>query len=242
MRQVPRYTIIGSGRVARHFAHYFHLLDIPCRQWSRQTDPEEKNVSAVIEDADIILILISDPAIESFIQHHSLLQNKTCIHFSGCLVTPLAHGTHPLMTFSNELYDLETYRQMAFISEQGGPEFKLLFPHLNNPHFVIPPAMKAFYHSLCVLSGNFTCLLWQKLFTELEHRLKIPKEAAYPYLKQIAGNLSAYPDQALTGPLARGDKATIAAHLNVLADDPFKKIYQAFVEVYAAMQNKENNS
>jgi phosphoglycerate dehydrogenase-like enzyme len=36
MRQVPEFGIVGSGRVARHFQHYFNLLGISVRAWSRR--------------------------------------------------------------------------------------------------------------------------------------------------------------------------------------------------------------
>ena len=59
MRQVPRYVIIGSGRL-QHFGHYFHLLDIPFHQWSRRNDPALEKLSSVVQDCDQILLLISE--------------------------------------------------------------------------------------------------------------------------------------------------------------------------------------
>ena len=39
--------------------------------------------------------------------------------------------------------------------------------------------------------------------------------------------------RALTGPLARGDAATIAANLTALEGDPFHEVYSAFARAYA---------
>jgi hypothetical protein len=30
------YAIVGGGRPARHFSHYFHVLEIPHNRWTRQ--------------------------------------------------------------------------------------------------------------------------------------------------------------------------------------------------------------
>jgi predicted short-subunit dehydrogenase-like oxidoreductase (DUF2520 family) len=83
------------------------------------------------------------------------------------------------------------------------------------------------------MAGNFTTLLWRKLFDLLEQRLGIPADAAHPFLAQTAQNLMADSRRALTGPLARGDAATIAANLAALEGDPFAEIYSAFARGYA---------
>lgn len=231
MRQVPaNYGIIGGGKMAKHFCHYLTLLKIPFLSWSRTVDA--KHLAILIENCNPILILISDAAIEPFINQHPELQKKTLIHFSGQLVSKLTFGTHPLMTFTNKLYPLKTYERIPFILEAESPPFSELLPGLNNPSFSVKSELKAFYHALCVLSGNFTVLLWQKFFKELENTFQIPKKVSHVYLEQIMLNLQLDDQFALTGPLARGDQTTIDANLQALKNDPFQKIYQAFLETY----------
>ena len=112
MRQVPARDaaplgIVGSGRVARHFRHYFELLGLPIRTWSRQvsaTSPTD-----ALAPCETILILIRDAAIVPFIETWPALQEKRLVHCSGSLVTPLAQGAHPLMTFGQELYELADF-------------------------------------------------------------------------------------------------------------------------------------
>lgn len=230
MGQVPEYAIIGAGRMARHFCHYLHLLNIPYQQWSRKVDPAHTKLEAIIDRCNPIVILIHDGAIKSFISQHPFLQRKTLVHFSGSLRTELANSAHPLMTFSNELYSLNDYQKIPFVFEKGRLSINELLPGLSNPSFEIPVDLKPFYHAMCVMSGNFTALLWQKFFTELETVFKIPKEMAFPYLKQISLNLQKDSLSALTGPLVRKDQATIQANLQALANDPYQKVYQAFLE------------
>lgn len=232
MRQVP-YAILGAGRAAQHFCHYFTLLGIPYCQWSRQQN--KSDLTKIIAQSERILILINDDVIEAFILENPRLRNKTLLHCSGRLISPLAFGAHPLTSFSKELYDLETYQKIPFILDQYCPAFAELFPGLSNPSYRISSELKNFYHSLCVLSGNFTCMLWQKFFTELENKFKLPKAVAFPYMRQIFTNLQ-QDTIALTGPLVRGDQHTIAANLAALQDDPFQQVYQTFLEIFKKNQ------
>lgn len=231
MKQVPTYAIIGNGRLARHLIHYFHLLGIPFLQWSRSTH-NESSLKKIVFNASHILLPISDKGIEPFIKNYPFLENKTLIHFSGSLITPLAFSTHPLMTFSDKLYDLKTYKSIPFICEENAPPFSDLFPQLPNLHYPLDSSLKPFYHALCVMSNNFTTLLWQKFYQELSQTLKLPIEAIHPILHQTFHNLLHNPYSAFTGPLARDDKSTISSNLKTLENDPFQNIYKAFLETY----------
>jgi hypothetical protein len=227
---VHNYGIVGDGRMARHFRHFLQLLRTPCRQWSRRQEAQtSENAEATLGGCDVLLVLISDGAIEEWIRHEPWTHGRTLLHFSGSLITDLARGAHPLMTFGPGFYERSVYESIAWISELPEDEFRALFPMLRNPVHVILPEHKPFYHALCVMAGNFSTLLWQKIFQEFEARLGIPREAVQPYLRQVFANLEAQPERALTGPLQRGDLGTIARNLAALEGDPFKSVYQAFV-------------
>jgi 2-dehydropantoate 2-reductase len=230
----PVYGIVGDGRVATHFAHYLSLLAVPFRQWSRRRAPESK-LAEVIDGCQIVLLLIRDGVIEDFVREHaSTLRNRRLVHFSGSLVSKFAESAHPLMTFAERLGDLAFYRRIPFVVEEGRTRFAEIFPGLPNPSYAVPADRKAHYHSLCVMSGNFTTLLWTKFFAELESCFGITRDAAIPYLEAITSNLVHSPESALTGPIARRDLGTLNANLAALraANDPYEKIYQAFVEVH----------
>jgi hypothetical protein len=241
MRQVPYYLLIGNGRVAHHIRHYFSLLGISFATWQRG-DPEEK-LQQSLQHVSHVLLLITDAHIESFIQHH--LKNSTAlrIHCSGSLVTEHAYGAHPLMTFNKDhLYSLAQYQAIPFIVDDDAPAFEALLPGLPNPHVRLKKSLKPKYHALCVLSGNFSCLLWQKLFSSLEREFHFPADIAYPYLQQQTQNLLRHYPTALTGPLVRSDQATIQKNLTALAGDPFQEIYQAFINCYCDQRQKETLS
>lgn len=225
----PAFLLIGSGRASSHFGRYLRLLGFKVQSWSRKEDPDA--LAKLAEASSHILCLISDPAIEPFLRSNgSLFSKKTIVHASGALVTPLARSAHPLMTFTNsEPYDLEAYKSIPFVVEKGGPAFSDLLPGLSNPHFELDPELKPLYHAFCVMSGNFTVLLWQKVIADFEGRLGLPREALFPYLKQITENIQTDAERALTGPIARGDEQTIQKHLSELDGDPYALVYRAFV-------------
>ncbi len=241
MRQVPKkhfiysYLIVGNGKLSKHFQKYFSLKNITFSVITRNLINDFNSLASLSER---ILVLIGDDNIEQFILSHKdeTEKDKVWIHCSGAISTSFAESAHPLMTFSDELYDLATYEQIPFITEQGRKRFKELFPQLNNPEYSIKSEDKILYHTLCVTSGNFTTILWQNFFNYLKSK-NIPQDAAYEFLKATTNNLMISQDP-LTGPIKRNDKKTIKTHLEVLKYSPLKKMYKAMLDLYDEM-NKE---
>lgn len=224
MRQV---LLIGSGRLSSHLQFYFSQISLPFIAWSRKHHSDE-DLRQKINLCSHVLVAIRDDALESFISSHDF-SGKTIVHFSGSLVIEGAYGAHPLMTFGPDLYELETYKSISFVLEKGSPALFKLIPHLENSFYFIPREQKALYHALCVSSGNFTTLLWQKVFKEFE-ALGLPREMLFLYLDQVVANLKSDPAHALTGPLARRDVKTIRRNLSALEGRELQDIYQAFVK------------
>lgn len=240
MRQVPTYLLIGNGRVSRHFQHYFTHLGLTFSVWQRADGVEQ--LPAKLTHATHVLLLINDGAIEEFIAKTldpaiKLGSDIIKIHFSGSLVTNLAYGAHPLMTFSHDLYNIEQYRTLPFVLDDDALDFSQLLPGLPNPHSRLAKKLKAKYHALCVLSGNFSCILWNKLFDDFESELNLPPSIAHPYLQQQMQNLLTNPKQALTGPLVRGDEATLVKNMEALAGDAYQDIFRSFVLNYKCKEN-----
>jgi hypothetical protein len=225
----PTYGLIGRGRVATHMARYLELEAQPCVSWHRgMREPAEE----VLAGCDFVLLAISDGTLPTFLDAYPGFTGRELVHFSGSLAVEGLHGAHPLMTFGPELYDLETYRSIPFITERGGARFEDLFPGLVNPSWAIDRELKPLYHALCVLAGNCTTLLWAKAMGDFESRLGLPGEALRPYLERTFRNVAASGGAALTGPLARRDQGTVERDLEALADDPFAPVYRAFAEAF----------
>lgn len=225
----PIYLIVGNGRAAQHFSHYLTLLNIRHNLWHRRSKDSLEELSL---KASHILLLLNDDSIQDFYEENSFLHEKVCIHFSGAAYFKNIYGAHPLFTFGSQLYSLETYQSIPFITEDGHPTFNELFPQLKNTHASIEPLKKALYHSYCVMSGNFTTLLWQNIFKDFEKNLKISPSLMSPYMAQIFSNLMTQSHTALTGPLVRNDTKTIISHLDALAGTAYQNLYYSFISFY----------
>lgn len=241
MRQVPKnnfrysYLIVGNGKLSKHFQRYFSLKNISFSVIDRNTI---RNFSLLSSLSQKILVLINDDQIEDFILTHKneTEKGKLWIHCSGALSLDSAESAHPLMTFTNELYDLATYEKIPFIVEEGKKSFNELFPQLNNPAYSIKSEDKILYHTLCVVCGNFTTILWKYFFEFLKSK-GIPQDAAYEFLRFTSSNLMLSNDP-LTGPIKRNDKKIIESHLRALDGLVLKDVYMAMLELYDEM-NKE---
>ena len=226
---LTHYLIIGDGRLAGHLRTYLSLENLSFEQWSRRRSDD---VIPFIERATHVLLALSDSAIEEFVDGHPALLERVCVHFSGALVSPKIPSAHPLMTFTvlrsraNPTDELEFYRAIPFVTEKGRAPFTELLPDLTNRHFEIEASKKPLYHALCSMSGNFTVLLWEKVFASFSEKLDLPASILRPYLSQVAQNLLGEAtdpkgNSVLTGPLSRGDTATVEKHLAALKGDPY---------------------
>ncbi len=249
MGQVPSakpWLLIGSGRLATHLAAYLRQLDIPYRQWSRAHGwhaPAPAGAPA-LEDAlagcSRVLLAIGDDALAPFLARRRLASGgqPIWIHFSGSRRIDGAWSAHPLCTFGWQPYAPEIYPSIPFVLEEGGPPLAELLPGLPNPSATIPADDKPLYHSLCVVAGNLTTLLWQRFLEQLASRWRLDPALATPYLRQTLANLEAGDrHRALTGPIARRDGKTIAANLAALEDaglPELGRIYRAFLEAHEA--------
>ena len=237
---MPHYALLGGGRLARHMRRYLSLLNLPVSGWARDPksalnslaiDDPQMRLLATIEPATHVLLLVSDAAIADVVRHYPFLREKRLVHCAGALSFPGIAGAHPLMTFSDSLYLPELYRRMPFIVESGS-RFSELLPGLPNPSFEIAPEHKARYHALCVMAGNFSQVLWQAAAARFEG-MGLRADALEPYLRQVTDNFIAARGSALTGPLSRGDQATIERNLAALAGDGLEHLYRAFLEFHA---------
>ena len=234
------YSIIGGGRLARHFSHYFQLLGVPHSCWARDANSSfnthsaadgESRLRQTLEGADRVLLLVSDRAIPAVLERFPVLHEKTLIHCSGSLSIDGVAAAHPLMTFSDSLYEPGLYQTIPFVLESGY-RFEDLFPDLPNPHFSVGAGQKARYHALCVMAGNFAQLMWKHTLDRFEAQFEWPQEILSPYLRQVTENFIRNPDTALTGPLVRNDEQTINSNLDALDGDPLQSVYAAFVKLH----------
>lgn len=211
------YGLIGAGKLAHHLDFYLKDLGFTVRRWSRDGRYDDD-----LADATHVLLAIRDDAIAEVAARFA----QPTYHFSGARHVPGVRGCHPLMTFGRDLEEPAWYRTIPFVVETREDAL----PGLPNPVHVLACEDRALYHALCALAGNSTFLLWRQIGDEFE-RLGLARELLGPFLTQTVRNALA--DGAnFTGPVARGDWATVDAHLRALNPD-LKVIYQNYLRTAA---------
>jgi hypothetical protein len=222
-------AIVGDGRMASHFTTYLQLSGIPYKQWSRKKNADQ-DPAEYLKNCRAVFLLIKDDALSDFVEVNSGLKEMNPIHFSGSLYLEEIPSIHPLMTFTKELYSLEKYQSIPFIHEKGKISLREILPELPNPSQAMDYGKKSLYHSLCVLSGNFTTMLWQKVFSDFRDKLDLDPDLLVPYMEQTFENLKTNWVEALTGPLARKDKTTIKRNMHALEGDLYHEVYRSFAD------------
>lgn len=142
---------------------------------------------------------------------------------------------HPLVPFSDPDISAELLRR-AWIGIDGENAAKnasrRLAGHLGARTLEIPPGRKPAYHAAAVISSNFPVVL-ASVAGHLLHSIGIPDASAYQAVDSLmSGAVSnmrqSLPDDALTGPVVRGDAETVGKHLRALeGSEPAREIYRA---------------
>lgn len=223
--------IIGSGKLAQHLNHWFNLIELTQNQtrskilnWDRHQDP--RAIHNYVSQATHVWLAISDAAIIPFYEKYLAGHDVIPVHFSGALHDERLISTHPLMSFSHELYPNETYQRIQF-ALTGAADLQTALPGFKNSFFTVAPGDKPLYHALCVMAGNFPQMLWNEIY-QLAEKHNIPAEAFNLYLQQITKNFIQSQAKALTGPFARKDISTIEKNIQALQGTSLQPIYQSF--------------
>ena len=226
--------LIGSGRLATHLKHWFNLLspeNTKLTSWSKDMTQSELRQS--VHSATHIWLAISDDQISPFYEQklkEHLSSQQTVVHFSGSVFHEKIFSAHPLMTFSTELYNIETYKKIQFALFNQKTNLGDLMPGFTNPCFQILPQHKELYHALCVVAGNLPQMLWSQTFSVAEN-INVPASALHSYIQTVTNNFIRLGSSAVTGPLVRKDLKTITANLGSLEKKSLDlhSIYKSFI-------------
>jgi predicted short-subunit dehydrogenase-like oxidoreductase (DUF2520 family) len=170
------------------------------------------------EPADLVLLCVPDAAIAEVAR--SVPEGPWVAHVSGA--TPLAaldpHGrrfsVHPLQTFVRWRGPEQLDGAWAAISAESAAaraQAMWLAQTLGLRPFDLAEPMRATYHAGAAIASNFLVTLFQSAALAFE-RAGAPPDALVPLMMRTIEN-----HFELTGPIARGDRVTVEAHLAALA-------------------------
>lgn len=158
-------------------------------------------------------------------------------HASGALdsavLAPLAAqgaqcaSAHPVMTFADPLRAQDSLPGMPVALEgdaQACARIHALFARVGAQPFSLAAGSKAAYHAALAMASNYLVTLVE-LASQTLRQAGVATDACpallAPLMRQSLDNaLNMGPLAALTGPIARGDAHTVAAHLAALASAP----------------------
>lgn len=238
-KHLARSTLHKSPKKsARFFSAGFYkksLQRVEFDVWHHKGDP--KSLEKTFLACDYALLCTTDQGLLDLTTKYSFLNSKKSIHFSGSIALREPLNFHPLMSFTDRPLSISEYQTIPFIcfnrynKIKAKKNFKIVFPLFSNPIYFVHPEKKSLYHALCVLSGNFTSLLWQITAFEFTNALGLPETVLRPYMERVFLNMNRDLKNSLTGPLVRGDYAVLKKNYQALPVH-LKPLYFAFVHAF----------
>ncbi len=216
-------NIVGPGRVGCSIAAAASDSGVEVELLGRDFDLEQ------IGGCDV-LICVPDseiPGVARRIAEGGLLP-RLLGHCSGATtLEPLAEcqadgafSLHPLQTVPDHDSDLRGCPAAIAGSSALAIEFaEDLAGRLGMSDFRVNEADRAVYHAAASIASNYLVTLEQTAADLLENiGVEDPRSVLSPLIERSFRNWQARGAEALTGPIARGDEATIACHRRALAD------------------------
>ncbi len=212
-------NVIGSGRVGSAVGARLR----------------ERGVAVGEDDPDVVLLCVPDTAIADVAR--SLTPGRAWIgHVSGA--TPLAalepherrFSLHPLQTFDRRGDPAQLDGAWAAITGDTGEALGVareLAETLGLQPFDLRDEDRTLYHAGAVFASNYLVTLQRAAV-----RLGVPAEGLVPLMRGTIDH-----GFELTGPIARGDWATVEAHKEAIRTQrpELEQLYEALAEATAAI-------
>jgi len=228
-------AIVGGGRMGRGLAQALSGAGQRVTLWSRRE--ATISVSEALSGAHTVLLAVPDGAITDvaaeLAERRAIESSQVVLHLSGLLdaraLRPLERcgaalgSIHPLQAIS-EPETAAARWSGAFAAVEGDrraiAEAERLAALLGLTAVRLAAGAKAAYHAAAVIASNYVVAL-TAMAGRIAEAAGVPGALAGPmYLPLVRGVAASLerqsPAEALTGPVRRGDVATIRAHLEAL--------------------------
>jgi predicted short-subunit dehydrogenase-like oxidoreductase (DUF2520 family) len=260
-------ALVGPGRAGTTIA--LALLELDWSVVSvagRSPDASSTSAAAACLDADaslvsdagrgasLVIVATPDRAIEGAARAvaPSLEPGALVIHLAGSLgvdafnamleVRPDVRvgALHPLQTFPSASIGVERLRG-AWAAVAGDPQATELATALGLRPFALADGDRAQYHAAAVVASNHLVALLGQV-ERLAGACGVPFDAFAPLVRSsVANAFSVGPARALTGPVARGDLATVEQHLATL-DPGERDTYRTLAREVARLTGRRDHA
>jgi predicted short-subunit dehydrogenase-like oxidoreductase (DUF2520 family) len=239
--ELPTLALVGAGRVGQAIQRTASAAGFSLPLAGRA------DLAAVCSDAEAVLLCVPDTAIEEASRSVASVAKRLRLigHTSGATgLDALASATengaaafsiHPLQTVPDADADLRG----AAAAVSGTDDRSLRFAErlaliLGLRPFEVPEASRAAYHAAASIASNFLVTLEESAVEMLGRAgVEDARGLLAPLVLRTAANWSERGREALTGPIARGDEATVARHQAALAE-----VEPELLDVYRALAER----
>ena len=246
--------LIGAGRLAASFAAALVAAGYPVRAVASR-DPASAEALArtlgvepvspreVVESYDVVFLTVPDAQVVTLAETLPWKRGQFVVHCSGAvglgaLATAGVRGAipgclHPLQSFPSRSPEPDRFFGIHCGIEAPDPlgrYLEALVADFGARSFRLEGVDRQLYHAAAVFMSNHVIALAAAAtqLWELAGLQNDAREALAPLLLSASSNVSRLPlREALTGPVARGDVATVAAHLKALESAPeLRELYR----------------
>ena len=194
-------------------------------------------VPEVVSAAQLVILAVPDDALGDLVaglhatgswRPGQLVAHTSGRHglapFAPVADTLLPMAIHPAMTFTGTSLDLARLAECCFgvtTPEELRPVAETLVVEMGGEPVWVPEEARGRYHAALAHGSNHLVTLVAQAMEILQSAGIEPADRVLrPLLQASLDNALSSGDAALTGPVARGDAGTVAAHLHELADLP----------------------
>lgn len=247
-----RVGIVGSGRVGAVLGAALRRTGHEITAVSARTDLSRVRAEALLpgvpimaphdvpDHADLVLLAVPDDSLPSVVEElrERIRPGQIVMHPSGryglSVLAPLTDvlpiAAHPAMTFTGTSLDLGRLEDCPFgvtSTDAAYPIAAALVVEMGGDPVRVDEDARTIYHAALAHGANhLVSLVAQALDLLAEAGVEEPARIARPLLTAALDNALREGDRALTGPVARGDVATVRAHLGELADPGVREAYR----------------
>lgn len=216
------------------------------------------SLAELVAESTILFLTTPDGALKSVWNElkKESIQNKIVCHFSGSLSSDLfsnreeygvsAASFHPMYAFSSKFTSYEQLNHVIFTAEGDSHALSVvgdIFRKAGNKVCVMESAKKTRYHASASMISNLMIGLYEmsiQMLMDCGFSREDAVELTTPLVQNnIKALLHSSPEEALTGPIERGDTETVKKHLSVLTEAE-KEVYLRLGEMVLEIAGRKN--
>jgi predicted short-subunit dehydrogenase-like oxidoreductase (DUF2520 family) len=224
--ELPAIAVVGAGRVGSSIARAAKAAGVAV------TLPGREDAATACRSCGVALLCVPDAAIgeAASMVATAVPPLRMVGHTSGATgldaLAPAAEAgaatfsLHPLQTVPDAATDVTSCPCAISGSDAEALAFARAFAErLGMRPFEVPEERRAAYHAAASMASNFLVALEESAAEVLRAAgIDDARELLAPLVLRTAANWAESGADALTGPIARGDEATVARHLEALRE------------------------